>query len=71
MISTRRKRFRKGSKTMTTKLNYEDPTGQVRGTSPAPVAERVNDSSRRRIVRALEAALSELIMHDEGSRRKD
>ena len=35
----RMKNFRKGSKTMTAKLNYEDPTGRVCRTSLAP--ERV------------------------------
>lgn len=53
------------------KLSYEDATGQMRGTSLAPPTERVKNSSRRRIVKALEAALNEFVMLDEGSRRKD
>ena len=52
---------------MTAKLNYEDHTGRVRRTSLA--SERVKNSSRRRIVKALEAALNEFVMRDEGSRR--
>ena len=63
------KKFKKGSKTMTAKLNYEDPTGWVCRTSLSP--ERVKNSSRRRILNALEAALNEFIMLDEASRSKN
>ena len=56
---------------MMAKLNYEDPTGRVRGTSLAPPTERFKNSSRHRIVKALEAALNEFIMLDEGSRSED
>jgi hypothetical protein len=56
---------------MTAKLNYEDPTGQVFGTSLTPLTERVKNSSRRRIVKSLEAALNEFFMLDEGGRSKD
>ena len=50
---------------MMAKLNYEDSTGRVRGTSLAPPTQRFKNSSRRRVVKALEAALNELIMPDE------
>jgi|GEM_PF-3291207 len=50
---------------MTAKLNYEDATGQVRGTTVAPLAECVKNSSRRRIVKALEVALNEFVILDE------
>ncbi|HYC19322.1 MAG TPA: hypothetical protein VEF35_01715 [Candidatus Bathyarchaeia archaeon] len=63
-----RKNFREGSKTMTAKLNYEDAAGRVSGTSLAP--ERVM-TSRHRILKALEAALHEFIMLDEGSRSEN
>jgi hypothetical protein len=53
---------------MTAKLNYEDPAGRVSGTSLAP--ERVR-TSRHKILKALEAALNELIMLDEGSRSEN
>ena len=55
---------------MTAKLNYEDPRGRG-GPSAEPPTERVKNSSRRRILNALEEALNELIMLDEGSRSKD
>ena len=54
---------------MTAKLNYEDPTGWVCRTSLSP--ERVKNSSRRRILNALEAALNEFIMLDEACRSKN
>jgi len=53
---------------MTAKLNYEDAAGRVSGTSLAP--ERVM-TSRHRILKALEAALHEFIMLDEGSRSEN
>ena len=53
---------------MTAKLNYEDPTGRVSGTSLAP--ERVK-TSRHRILKALEAALNEFLMLDERSRSEN
>jgi hypothetical protein len=52
---------------MTAKLDYEDPAGQVNGTSLAPLTERVKNSSRRRIIDSLEAALNEFFMLDEGN----
>jgi len=52
---------------MTAKLDCEDPTGQVGVTSLAPLTDRVKNSSRRRILESLEAALNEFFMLDEGS----
>jgi hypothetical protein len=60
-----KEKIKKGSKTMMAKLKYEDSTGRVRGTSLAPPTQRFKNSSRRRIVKALEAALNEFMMPDE------